>query len=270
MSGLYRDQGIVLRGVRLGEADRILTIFTQSAGRIRVVAKGVRKAKSRFGARLDAFTHVDLLLYEGRDLDIVTQAEILARYPRLRTEYAAFCAAAAMADAVERTTPERERNVRLFLMLRSGLQALDDGARDPGLCAYAFLAKVASMAGLHPVLGTCVGCGSDERSAFSMSGGGAVCARCGDRSDPKTSPAVLDAWAALVADGWDELRERTLADQTQREVAGLLLGFVQWQLDSRLRAFGVLRTSGGMGGLERMSARSPQVELPADSRTARE
>src|SRR3990172_7929554 len=114
MQGLYRDQGIVLRGIRLGEADRILSVLTQSHGRIRVVAKGVRKMRSRFGARLDAFTHVDLLLYRGRELDIVTQADIVTRFPRLRRDYAAFTAAAAMADAVERMTPERERNVRLF------------------------------------------------------------------------------------------------------------------------------------------------------------
>src|SRR5437660_580524 len=132
-SRMYRDQGIVLRSIRLGEADRIVTVFAQSSGRVRMVAKGVRKMKSRFGARLDAFTHVDLLLYKGRDLDIVTQAEIVARYPRLREEYAAFTAAAAMADAVERTTPERERNVRLFVLLRGGLRALDAGAIDPAL-----------------------------------------------------------------------------------------------------------------------------------------
>jgi DNA repair protein RecO (recombination protein O) len=240
-TGLYRDQGIVLKGIRLGEADRILSIYTQSNGRIRAVAKGVRKSKSRFGGRLDAFTHVDLLLYKGRgDLDIVTQAEIIGRYPALRTSYSVFCAAAAMADAVERTTPDRERNVRLFILLRTGLQALEDGAADPSLLAYAFLAKVASIAGLHPAIGVCVGCGAAERVAFSFGSGGAVCGRCVERIDPKASVAALDAWANYMEADWPTLRTVTVPEAVKRETAGLLLGFVQWQMDYRLRAYGVL------------------------------
>ena len=240
--GLYRDQGIVLRGIKLGEADRILSVLTQNHGRIRAVAKGVRKSKSRLGGRVDAFTHVDLQLYPGRELDIVTQAEILGRYPRLRAEYPAFTAAAAMADAVERTTAEWDRNVRLFVLLRSGLQALEDGATDPGLVAYAFLAKAAALAGVHPMLHACAGCGAREVSALSFEAGGTVCASCTRRSDPRALPAVVDAWAALLSDGWAELRSQTLDPAVRRELSGLLLGFVQWQLDNRFRAFGLIAT----------------------------
>ncbi|HVE91836.1 MAG TPA: DNA repair protein RecO [Actinomycetota bacterium] len=238
--GLYRDQGIVLRGIKLGESDRILSVLTQSHGRIRVVAKGARKSKSRFGGRIDAFTHVDLQLYTGRELDILTQAEILGRFPRLRSDYASFTAAAAMADAVERTTPDRERNVRLFVLLRTGLHALEQGADDPGVLAYAFLVKAASLAGLHPVLQACVGCGGPAGSAFSMSAGGVVCPACTSRSDPRVSDGVLEAWTGLLAGTWEELRRLRLAPDVQRELPGLLLGFVQWQLDNRFRAFGLL------------------------------
>jgi DNA repair protein RecO (recombination protein O) len=239
--GLYRAQGIVLRGIRLGEADRIVTFYTQAHGRVRAVAKGIRKSKSRFGGRLDAFTHVDLQLYKGRsDLDIVTQAEILSRPKRIRTEYGAFCAASAMADAVERTTLERDRNVRVFLLLRSGLQALEDGAADPVLLAYAFLAKIASMAGLHPTLQGCVECGAPGRVAFSYGRGGVVCGACIDRADPKADHAVLDAWGALLADEWDDLRARQLPVKLTRDLGALMLSFVQWHTESRLRAFALL------------------------------
>jgi len=242
--GLYRAQGIVLRGIRLGEADRIVTFFTQAHGKVRAVAKGIRKSKSRFGGRLDAFTHVDLQLYRGRsDLDIVTQAEILGRPRRIRTDYASFCAASAIADAVDRTSLERERNVRTFLLMRSAIQALEDGADDPPLLAYAFLAKLAAMAGLNPTLPVCVVCGAARRVAFSHSRGGAVCAGCLDRADPKAPDAVLDAWSALLADEWAELRGRRLPVATQRELGALLLSFVQWHTDSRFRAFTLLPTA---------------------------
>jgi DNA repair protein RecO (recombination protein O) len=239
--GLYRAQGIVLRSIRLGEADRIVTFYTQTHGRIRAVAKGVRKSKSRFGARLDAFTHVDLQLYKGRsDLDIVTQADIIARPRRLRADYASFCAASAMADAIDRTTPERENNVRMFLLLRSAVQALEDGAVDPPLLAYAFLAKLASMSGLHPALTHCVECGADGRAAFSYARGGVVCERCIERTDPKASPELLDTWSALLEGDWSELRSRALPSASARDLASLLIGFVQWHTESRFRAFALL------------------------------
>ncbi len=243
--GLYRAQGIVVRATRLGEADRIVTFYTQGHGKIRGVAKGVRKAKSRFGGRLDAFTHVDLQLYRGRsDLDIVTQADIIERPRRIRVDYASFCAASAVADAVDRTTPERERNVRVFLLLRSAIQALEDGADDPSLIAYAFLAKLASMAGLHPTLPVCVDCGAPHRVAFSHARGGAVCAACLGRADPKADDQVLDAWASLLSEDWADLRARHLSTPLRRELGALVLSFVQWHTESRFRAFGLLPSAG--------------------------
>lgn len=239
--GLYRAQGIVLRSIRLGEADRIITFYTQTHGRVRAVAKGVRKSKSRFGARLDAFTHVDLQLYKGRsDLDIVTQAEILSRPRHLRTDYPSFCAASAMADAIDRTTPERENNVRVFLLLKSALESLEEGAVDPPLLAYAFLAKFASMSGLHPNLTRCVDCGADARVAFSYARGGVVCGPCTERMDPKASEELLDTWSALLEGEWSDLRSRSLPQTCGREFASLLLGFVQWHTESRFRAFALL------------------------------
>jgi len=239
--GLYKAQGIVLRSMRLGEADRIVTFYTQSHGRVRAVAKGIRKSKSRFGARLDGFTHVDLMLYKGRsDLDTVTGADIIQRPRRLREDYPSFCAASAMAEAVDRTTPERERNVRLFLLLKSGLQSLEDGADDPVLMAYAFLAKLASIAGLQPTLGICVECGSKPLAAFSYDKGGAVCGSCVALGDPKVSGELLDAWSSLLEQEWEQLRVRTLDKVVKRDLGAILPGFVQWHTESKFRAFAML------------------------------
>jgi DNA repair protein RecO (recombination protein O) len=239
--GLYRAQGIVLRSMRLGEADRIVTFYTQAHGRIRGVAKGVRKSKSRFGGRLEGFTHVDLQLYRGRsDLDTVTQADIITRPHRIREDYASFCAASAMADAVDRTTPERERNVRVFLLLRSALQALEDGAVDPALMAYAFLAKLASNAGLHPTLSVCVDCGGPGRVAFSYDRGGTVCGACTDRMDPKVTEELLDTWTSLLEQEWEVLRARVMSKPLLRDLGALMLGFVQWHTESRFKAFALL------------------------------
>ena len=130
---LYRDDGIVLRTHKLGEADRIITILGRKTGRVRAVAKGVRRTKSRFGARLEPFTHVDLMLHAGRSLDIITQAEVIRSYGTpLVSDYPKYTAGTAMLETAERFTPvEKEPAIRQFLLLIGGLRALGD-AIDPG------------------------------------------------------------------------------------------------------------------------------------------
>src|ERR1051326_7826766 len=114
---LYKEQGIVLRTMKLGEADRIVTVLTQGTGKIRAVAKGIRKTRSKFGARLEPFTHVDLLLYKGRELDIVTQAEIITSFRAIRDDYTRFAAGEMILEGADRATDDRERNTRMFMLL---------------------------------------------------------------------------------------------------------------------------------------------------------
>ena len=111
--GLYRDDGIVLRTQKLGEADRIITVLARRTGRIRAVGKGVRRTKSRFGARLEPFTHVDLQLYTGRSLDVITQAETMRAYGEpLSGDYPRYTSGVAMLETAERFTPISSRNWR--------------------------------------------------------------------------------------------------------------------------------------------------------------
>src|SRR5918999_4872407 len=102
MPGLYKDEGIVLKTIKLGEADRIVTFFTRQNGKVRAVAKGVRKTKSRFGGRLEPYTRVELLIYRGRSLDTITQADIIDPFRGLRHDYDRLWSAAALAEIVEK------------------------------------------------------------------------------------------------------------------------------------------------------------------------
>src|SRR5213075_417687 len=124
MPGLYREYAIVLRTIKLGEADRIITFVTQGRGKVRAVAKGVRKTKSRFGARLEPLTHVSLLLYAGRELDIVTQAETVDHFRTIREDLRRMSSAMALLEAVDQVSQERENNPRLYQMLLGALRSL--------------------------------------------------------------------------------------------------------------------------------------------------
>ena len=145
----YRDDGIVLRTQKLGEADRIITILVRTTGRIRAVAKGVRRTKSRFGARLEPFTHVDLLLHPGRSLDVITQAEVIRPYGEpLAADYPRYTAGVAMLETAERFTPvEKEPSLRQLLLLIGGLRALGEGEHDPRLVLDAFMLRSLAVAG---------------------------------------------------------------------------------------------------------------------------
>src|ERR1700722_12170272 len=134
----YRDDGVVLRTQKLGEADRIITLLTRHNGRVRAVAKGVRRTKSRFGARLEPFTHVDVMVHPGRSLDTITQAEVIRAYGTpLVSDYPKYTAGTAMLETAERFTPgEKEPAIRQFLLLIGGLRALGDPV-DPAHAADA-------------------------------------------------------------------------------------------------------------------------------------
>jgi DNA repair protein RecO (recombination protein O) len=253
---LYRDDGIVLRTQKLGEADRIITILGRTSGRIRAVAKGVRRTKSRFGARLEPFTHVDLMLHTGRSLDIITQAEVIRPYGApLAGDYPRYTAGVAMLETAERFTPvEKEPALRQLLLLIGGLRSLGDAEHPPGLVLDAFLLRSLAVAGYAPVLQECARCGAPgsdragagpagadakpagERKlpAFAVAAGGMVCASC--RPPGAASPAAptVALMLALLTGDWD------LADRSERrhrvECSGLVAAYLQWHLEHSIRS----------------------------------
>ena len=188
--GLYRDQGIVLRTWRLGESDRIVNLLTERHGKVRAVVKGVRKTRSRFGARLEPMAHCSLLFYEGRELDIVTQAEAVELFRPVREDLSRLAKASSLLEATDQLCQERHANPRLFAMLLGGLRALS--AHDAPLLVPAFFLKLLSSEGFHPLLEECASCGGRYGLvAFDLSLGGVLCGSCAGRGHP-LSPAALD------------------------------------------------------------------------------
>ena len=163
----YRDDGVVLRTQKLGEADRIITLLTRHNGRIRAVAKGVRRTKSRFGARLEPFTHVDVLIHPGRSLDIITQAEVIRAYGTpLVSDYPRYTAGTAMLETAERLTPvEKEPAIRQFLLLIGGLRALGDAVEPADQVGSDARAAGDSIRGDLPGSGTPADPGRDAAAA---------------------------------------------------------------------------------------------------------
>ena len=181
MPGPLKTEGIVLRSLRYGEADRILHLYTPRRGKIGAIAKGVRRARSRFGGRLEPFFRVDLVLHEGRgELLTVTSAQTVAGYPRLREDGAALDTAARACDAVARLFDTTEPHPDVYNLLGNELALLD---AEPGRAGHAnqlaFRLKLMLAAGFAPQLAACASCGEREHLVgFSGAAGGVVCAAC--------------------------------------------------------------------------------------------
>ena len=239
MPGLYRDEGIVLKTIKLGEADRIVTIFTRSHGKVRAVAKGVRKTKSRFGGRLEPFTLVDLLIYRGRNLDTITSADIRDHFKGVRDDYPSYTCACALAELVEKITEERERAFSTYALLLGGLQTLADGRGDT--VVPAFLVKLLSVSGYHPSLSVCAGCGgSGDLGGFSPAMGGAVCRGCWGEDDeafrlPADRIALL---AKLLASDFGASAD----PGATVEVTQALRRYAEYHLERPLRSLQLLAT----------------------------
>src|SRR3954447_23493130 len=181
MPGALKTEGIVLRGIRYGEADRILHLYTPEHGRVSAIAKGVRRAKSRFGGRLEPFFRLNLVLYEGRsELLTVTSAETIAAHPRLREHAAALDGAARACDAVSRLFGDGEPHQGVYHLLANELALLDrDPERATRANALAFRLKLLLAAGFAPHLASCATCGEPEHLVgFSRAAGGGGCAGC--------------------------------------------------------------------------------------------
>ncbi|MDQ3982032.1 MAG: DNA repair protein RecO [Actinomycetota bacterium] len=238
MPGLYKDEGIVLKTIKLGEADRIVTLFTRDHGKVRAVAKGIRKTKSRFGARLEPFTHAALIVYRGRSLDTITQADILTSFDEVRQDYPRLAAAAALVDIVEKVTPERERATSTYRLLMQGLEALKD---DKGATVVpAFLIKLLSISGYHPQLTTCAGCGETAAGlgGFSAALGGAVCASCW-RDDREALQVSIERLRLLGRLLQADFGEPAGAEDTQ-EVTQVLRRYAEYHLERPLRSLQLL------------------------------
>lgn len=247
---VYKAEAIVLRRANLGEADRLVTLFTREFGRLAVVARGARKPKSRFAGRLELFTHLRALLARGRTLDVVSQVEVIDPFPAVRADLARMSAASFAAEITDRALPEREPQPAVFAALRHALRVIASG--DAELAAYWYAAQLLSLSGYGPVTDRCVICGRPvpSRGAFSPALGGSLCPA--DR--PRDVDATPASAIALAAIGF--LREMPvaalgrvrLAPKQRAEVGELLHRYLEYRLEVRLKSVGVARRlTGGAG-----------------------
>lgn len=244
---LYRDDAVVLRVHKLGEADRIVTMLTRRHGRVRAVGKGVRRTSSRFGARLEPGSHIDVQLYsrlpEGqlapggrRGLDVVQQTESLDPFgARLADDYGRWTAASAICETAERLTEEGEPALRLYLLVVGALRALTVREHDAGLVLDAFFIRAMSNAGWEPALSACAKCSAPgPHVAFNVPAGGAMCDNCRPAGSARPQRESVELMAALLGGDW------TVADaaaaEPRREASGLIAAHLQWHLERGLRS----------------------------------
>ena len=235
MSELYRDTGVVLRTYKLRESDRIVVFHTVENGKVRAVAKGVRKTKSKFGARLEPMSHVRLLLHRGRELDIVSQAEAVEPLSPMLSSLDRASQGLAAVEAIDQLSMEREPNPQLYRMLVGVLRTIAE--RPSPLVVPAFYWKLLANEGLRPQLDVCVRCGGGEPAvtlvAFDLGEGGVLCRSC--RSGSSISVEAL----ALLRDILGGRLNHALAQQdspSTHEVSVLATRALEYHIERRLRA----------------------------------
>ena len=224
---LYRDEGVVLRTSKLGEADRIITILTRGHGKIRAVAKGVRRTKSRFGARLEPFMRVDVLIAEGRSLDVVSQAEAVAAYGApIAADYAAYEAANVIVETIDKlASTEHEQLPNQYRLLIGALNALAKQSHAPQAIGDSYVMRALALAGWTPRLGTCVVCGKAEPAYLSIASDHTTDAR-------RIAPFVLNQFDALIRGDWSVLD----AAPVERVVQELVEDWGEYYLERPIRS----------------------------------
>ena len=233
---LYRDEGVVLRTWKLGEADRIVVLYTRGRGKVRAVAKGVRKTKSKFGSRLEPTSHVALQLYEGRELDIVTQVESMSSLGPLRDDLDRLTRATALLEAIDTMAQERQGDARLYSMLVGALRTLSE--RDHPLVVPGFFLKLLAHEGFQPRVDGCAVCDVEEPLvAFDLDEGGLLCPE--HRRGSSVSPEAVVV-LRLVLGGRLGAAMNAPPDATTLEVEALATRALEHHLERRLRSVTLL------------------------------
>jgi len=236
---LYRDVAIVLRTHKFGEADRVVVLLTRQRGKVRAVAKGVRRTGSKFGSRLEPGSYVQVQLHEGRgELDLVTQAETIEPHHRTRQDLQRLARAAALLEAVEQFAQDREPTPRVFDMLAGGLRTIEE--RDPAMVTAAFYLKLLAREGVAPQLDSCIDCGGAGTPtaplSWAVEAGGVRCSGCG--GGRAVSDAALSVARAVLGGGLNTVLDLP-EDATTHEVETLAVGALEAHVERRMRALRV-------------------------------
>lgn len=237
----FRDEALVLRTHKLGEADRIITLLSRRHGKIRAVAKGVRRTSSKIGGRLEPFSHVDAQFATGRSLDIVTQVDTLHAYDApLRSNYEAYAAGNAMVEIADKIAAEEgEPALSQYRLLLGALRTLGygtpDGPRHPLVIMTSYLMRAMAIAGYAPALTACAQCGDvGDHPWFSAEGGGMLCSGCRHPRSVMPSEQSWPLMRALLSGDWPATADCSRAVVV--EVTRLVASFVSWHLGHELRS----------------------------------
>ncbi len=243
MKKTYRDQGIVLRTHDLGEADRIITLFTRNHGKVRAVAKGVRKTKSRYGARLEPFSYIDVQLYQGRNLDVVSQVESITPYHKaIITNYEVYAAASGILETANRLlVVEKEADLGHFVLLHGALHAIAVGAHHPELILYSYILRAMSYAGWQLAINECAVCGAESRQlALNLELGGTVCESCSPLSTSFLAPETRELLAALSVGNWEVADKSSV--KARKNIGALVTAYLHWHLEQQLQSIKVINS----------------------------
>lgn len=227
---------MVLRTHKLGEADRIISLVTETHGKVRAVAKGVRKTSSRFGARLEPATHVAIQCYEGRNLDTITQAERIEVFATIRTDLDLLRDAVTMLEVIDQVAFEGRSDPGQYRMLAGALRTLDETGNP--VVAPAFFAKLLAHDGVRPVTGECAVCGTrNDLVAFDLVAGGALCRA--HRAGGPVSAEALEIFDEVLTGRLNDVLARPSSKATV-EFAGLATRAIEEHLERRLRSVAAL------------------------------
>ncbi len=243
---LYRTEGVILRRNDIGEADRILTLYTPAQGKIRLLAKGVRRPGSRLAGHVELLAHSTFLVARGRNLDIITQAQTRQAFSALRQDLERIGWGCYIAELLERMAPEQEENYPAYLLLLEALDLLDRGGNGE-LIARSFEVHLLGYMGYRPQLFRCASCETEMEGTpqvFSVSQGGALCPRCREK-DPRAPSLAPEGWKVLrylQSTGLPEAERLQLPDRCRMEVADLLHAYICSILERDLNAVAFLKT----------------------------
>ena len=231
----YRDEAVILRTHKLGEADRIITVLTRYHGQVRAVAKGVRRTASKFGSRLEPFMVADIQFYEGKNLDTVTQAESIGAYGKeIIEDYAAYTAATAMVETAERLTGEMS-TPQQYLLLVGALRSLANREHQPAHVLDSYLLRALSVAGWAPNFDNCVRCEAPgPHRAFVLQVGGVVCDDCRPPGAALIDFETSVLLAALLTGDWDVVS--AASEKSTQAASGIVSAYCQWHIERGLKS----------------------------------
>lgn len=237
---VYTDEGVVLRTTKLGEADRIITLLTRDHGKVRAVAKGVRRTKSRFGARLEPFMRTQLLLARGRSLDVISQAVCVGAYADpISQDYGSYLSANLIVETADKlVTPEEEQVSDQYRLLIGALAALSKREHEPWQIGQSYVLRALQKAGWSPRLNACVVCGrTDSLEWFSVPLGGVVCSHDRTPDCRHLSQSEAGLLFALLTGDW-----QACGSGTDDHVETLVEEWAQFYLERPLRTVALIHS----------------------------